>query len=204
MSSKKKLVISLSVAAAVLVAAIIAIVAVFAAANQAVQSSITVKFRAQDVSCTVAGTWKVSGEGGANGSLGSLTIAAKNIKDTYEMIPTETELPLTSTNNSVDFDYTFTNNGSRDFTIKLNSISYDETNMDIAYLLNGTEVDKTIFDGTDDESTIKCSAKVAADTVNTQKLTVRLTVKADSYDNDFDFKLQILWDLDALSTPVVE
>ncbi len=53
MSSKKKLIISLSVAAAVLVAAIIAIVAVFAATRQAVTSNITVRYTADP---TISGT----------------------------------------------------------------------------------------------------------------------------------------------------
>ena len=60
MSSKKKLVISLSVAAAVLVAAIIAIVAVFAAVSHDVTSNVNVTFRARNVDCMITASYKTN------------------------------------------------------------------------------------------------------------------------------------------------
>lgn len=185
MSSKKKLVISLSVAAAVLVAAIIAIVAVFAAAQQTVQSSFSIKFTATDVDCTVSGTWSLATPAeGESGSLGTVVIAAKDDKGSHTMDANPT-IPLTSEKNYVDLTYTFTNSGSRAFTIK-------STKAEVGAKLSMVFLDE---DGESLDSVIVGEGVTCEDTA---VVVVRITFDPDAFNEDFTSDpITMAWDLAA-------
>ena len=118
MSSKKKLIISLSVAAAVLVAAIIAIVAVFAASAQTVTSTITISFKAgADIQGSVVATY--SDEAGTNkGNIGEWSFLASDDEQSYNLETTEVVIALEgSANDFVEFTYVFTNSGANHMAI---------------------------------------------------------------------------------------
>ena len=187
MSSKKKLVISLSVAAAVLVAAIIAIVAVFAAAQQTVQSSFSIKFTATDVDCTVSGTWSLKDAGeGETGSLGSVVIAAKDTKGTHTM-DADPVIPLTSEKNYVDLTYTFTNSGSRSFTIK-------STKAEVGEKLSMVFLDE------DEESLDSVIVGEGVTCETTAVIIVRITFDENAFNEDFtSAPITMAWDLAAVA-----
>lgn len=141
MSSKKKLVISLSVAAAVLVAAIIAIVAVFAAAQQAVASSVKVTFRARNVDCAVQASWETNTQTGAE--FANFTIAASEASTTYQKDVPDIDLKQGESGDVyLLLTYKFTNTSSRDMNVKLDS--FTNKNFRVEYsdadLTNGTGV----------------------------------------------------------------
>jgi len=202
MSSKKKLVISLSVAAAVLVAAIIAIVAVFAFATQTVQSSLTVKFTATDVACKVTGGWAIKDATAAEGEQGTFAeviINAKDVANSEYTMNASPAIPLTSARNYVDLTYTFENTGSRGFSVKLVEAITDE------------DITATYYDGEDgtlqladimgtEEATNPVICEAGAGETVTVK--VRLTVNADSFAEDFEFATTIQWQLDAIVNQV--
>lgn len=192
MTSRKKLIISLSVAAAVLVAAIIAVVAVFAASQQVVKSNITIKFTASDVSCTVGAKYKVENKDAID--LGTVTINAKDEENKeYSLSPTG-NVDLTKTNNSVTFEWTFTNTGSKAFTIKLNQL----TN------ISGSAFNVKFYtnDGSDDTEIDR--DKLAATGVNVESVSdngkaiikMVVTMPAENMGNDAELSLNMEWTLD--------
>jgi len=137
MSSKKKLIISLSVAAAVLVAAIIAIVAVFAAAQQTLTSSIKVTYTAgKNVAGTASASYKLSGEGAetlhmdTNGATegGDRTVTFNALADKQtQSLMTQGDIVLNADNLSVEFTYVFTNTGDYDYTAEISLLDKDGT-----------------------------------------------------------------------------
>lgn len=132
MSSKKKLVISLSVAATVLVAAIIAIVAVFAAATQTVASNVQVTFRAKNVDCSVLATWKTNTKADET-KFADFQIEAGQATTTYKYdVPNVNLQQGESGEVYLLLTYTFTNTSARTMNVKLAAINKD-TNFDVVY-----------------------------------------------------------------------
>jgi len=132
MSSKKKLVISLSVAAAVLVAAIIAIVAVFAAAQQTVASDVKVTFRAKNVDCAVSATWETNTQTTAT-NFANFTIKAADGTQVYQYDVPDINLQQGESGDVyLLLTYTFTNTSARTMNVKLAAINED-TNFDVVY-----------------------------------------------------------------------
>ena len=186
MSSKKKLVISLSVAAAVLVAAIIAIVAVFAASIQTAQSTLKITFTSKDVSCTVSGEWALpSATADEKGELGSITIKASDEQDTHKLNANPT-IPLTSEKNYVDLSYTFTNNGSRSFTIELGDGSNAASPLSYKVLVDEEE----------------WTGSVTCDTTAT--VVVRVTLPSSAFDQDILAENGLAVTIDWLLTAINE
>ena len=210
MSSKKKLVISLSVAATVLVAAIIAIVAVFAAASQAVQSDIKVTFKATDVACGITGTWQVAGKEDAEHKVefGSIAFAAKEGNEEAKTMSAEPNIALTSSENYIDFIYTFTNAGSRGFSIVLEEevvatkVGEDQlTGVTVSYLVKRMGAEQAVavnlgdLMGTGEKpSLVICEPGVAEEV----SVIVRFTVQEESYELDSKFAANIAFKLDAI------
>lgn len=208
MSSKKKLVISLSVAAAVLVAAIIAIVAVFAAAQQAVKSDITIKFKATDVACEINGTWtlpKVGDYEAKTGTFGPVAFAAaetqaeEGAEKTLSVAP---EVNLTSSQNYIEFTYTFTNAASTGILIKMSEIklvyadSNEEVqNVTISYKKQGMD-DAAAVETTGAEllgTGVICEGGVN----NTATITIGFTIEELAFELDRTFTANFGFDLTA-------
>ena len=194
MSSKKKLIISLSVAAAVLVAAIIAIVAVFAAGQQAVKTGIRVRFNAgDDVACEIVGTWAMEdaeedADPAQKGDIGSVIITADLEKDTFELSEGEIDVELNKTQNYVDFTYEFTNIGSDAFIIKL-SQEVKGNGVEVKYIVDETEKSVTEMVNTG----VTVPAVTAED--HTVVVTVRVTIPVENMGNSVSFTADIIWDL---------
>lgn len=122
MTSKKKLVISLSIAAAVLVCAIVALVAVFAASTQTVQTAFKVTFTATDVDATVVATQRF-GTTGDYTALGTATFNASDAGKTESLSPAN----LTLNNDdkkSYSIKYEFTNRSENDLVVTLSNSLY--------------------------------------------------------------------------------
>lgn len=187
MSSKKKLIISLSVAAAVLVAAVIAIVAVFAAANQAVQSSVKVTFRAKNVDCTVAAEYETNTQTKAQ-AFETIIINAADSSKTYTGNVPDVELQEGGENGVyLTLTYTITNNSARDMVVKLGSI----TNENFTVALSDDELTTT---------GVTIPGKVAdADASNDVfTITIKMTDAALKSATDIEMNVTLNWTLEAV------
>lgn len=123
MSSKKKLIISLSAVCLVAVIAVVAVVAVLAAGTQAVTSSITVTYRASMVDATVSAQYYITDAAGTvkegtpisfkNGNQDILKFEAGAASSTGTL--SVDSVALDSVNQTIIFEYKFTcdsaNNG---------------------------------------------------------------------------------------------
>jgi len=204
MTSKKKLVISLSVAAAVLVAAIIAIVAVFAAASQTLTSSIKVTYTAgKNVAGTASASYKLSGEGATsvdmdtNGSTENgdkvITFNAIGEKQTQSLL-TQGDISLDSDNVYVEFTYVFTNTGAYDYTAQISLLDKDATPASEAKVENLKVEYQAGVDGTYLENANALTVE-AGDEEATFIYKVRISIANDAKDAAFEGVFS--WDLEA-------
>ena len=116
MSSKKKLIVSLSVAAAVLVAAVIAIVAVFAAAQQTIASNVKISYTVSDVQGSVEASYAVEGE--SETPIGTWSFSADDTTAQKDLNTENIVITLEgSSKDEVVFSYTFKNSGSKNMKI---------------------------------------------------------------------------------------
>lgn len=136
MSSKKKLIISLSVAAAVLLCAIIAIVAVFAAGQQAVNTKFTIKFTATDVDATVMAYDKTgNGSYGSNPFKSATFTASTDNTSAVDLSPTSVPtLENTEAKNTYSIKYVISNNSTNALVVKLtDSINTGDSGFTISF-----------------------------------------------------------------------
>lgn len=141
MSTKKKIIISISAISVVAILAIIAVVAVFAATSANVTSNIRVSYEAKEVSATVSANYHV-----ANGTKTAMTVdgqASSNNSITFtgrendgaatgSLIPQE-DIKITKANNYVVFEYKFVNL-SADYGMKVVLSSQPTaTNVNVKY-----------------------------------------------------------------------
>ena len=193
MSSKKKLIVSLSVAAAVLVAAVIAIVAVFAAANQVATSTINVKFRAKNVDCVIAGAYQKDTDAEATG-FGQISFAAAEGTTSRSLAPEDTIVledsrTQTKTDVYLDLIYTFKNNSAAGLVITLPTAT--ATGASLSYYVDDADVvtsfaGLTIKGGDASEHTIKIRATLTEATLNSAA--------------DVPFAIDLSWTLEAAYT----
>lgn len=204
MSSKKKLVISLSVAAAVLVAAIIAIVAVFAATQQTVSSFITVRYTADP---TISGSARASYSYGTtvvnkpmtvNGeSTGSQTVVfdADDEQDQKGKLQPQEEIALTGKIREVTFQYFFTNTGRDAYTATV-SFAPDNAQTENVKYFYYSETEEDWVEITSDTTEAELTITVAADAVDTS---LQVKVKVDNVAKDASFIGSINWDLNRVA-----
>ena len=131
MSSRKKLTISLTVVALVVVAAVVAVVGVFAATQQSVQSTISITFKATDISGSIAmksqvqakldaATWE--SEKTSTGTA-SHTFAAQ-LDDTTTVtgsfgIGSSSPVEINGREEVLIIEYSFTRDGDVDYGVKV-------------------------------------------------------------------------------------
>ena len=134
MNSKKKIIITLSALAMIVLASVITVVAVLAAQRVTLKNSITVEYKVKDVVCDTSVRYAIV----TNGTYDWKT--AKNANFAYNAESTETtEQELAFGNVSIDktqcvvIEFTFNNNGSRAFRGTLNETSSEKTNIKIYY-----------------------------------------------------------------------
>ena len=169
MSSKKKMIVAISAFAMVILAAVVAVVAVLAAQQVTVQSSISVSYTSQEVAGTVTAKYQVAG-----GTLTDLGDGSATFYGTETGTPTKnlTESGavaisgLTSTNDYVEFVFTFTNTGSADYTASL-TLPASAVNFDISYTVPNTGGATRVSD---------TSFKVAKNTTTAVTYKVRYTI----------------------------
>lgn len=122
MSSKKKIIVSISSFAILIMAVVIAVVAVLAAQSITVKSSVNVTYTAKEVAAKVTSKYKI-GDTGTLTNIGSGSISFDGTEDltnntqTTGTITSSTD--LTSTNNYIEFVFTFTNEGDAEYTATL-------------------------------------------------------------------------------------
>lgn len=185
MSSRKKLVISLSVVACVIVAAVIAVVAVLAATQQAITSNIKVTYTAMDVDATVTAKATIGGVDTAFYTADDKTSlvleASESDEDaaTAKTLAPKTDLELTRANQEVTFTYTFENTGSRDFTA---AVEFGKAGL--------ADKNLKVVSETDDGATIT----VAAGETETYTVTIAVLDMA----KDVNFQFAFSWTLIAL------
>ena len=164
MSSRKKLVISLSVVAAVVVAAVIAVVAVLAATSQTVTSSIKVSYTAKEVDAVVSASYvsgtTVTGDLTATGEEGGAkTIAFDAAEDESEKaLSWNKAIEMDSEAKTIVFTFNFKNTGSATYYAKLTTTNGDETKFTVSEpavaTVAGIGKDGYVADGVDVEVTI--------------------------------------------------
>lgn len=201
MSSKKKLIISLSVAAAVLVAAIIAIVAVFAAAQQSVASSVKVTFRAKNVDCAVKAEYQVNGA--TTPTLikeGVITATDGEQSFDYSMKSNEEIELFDGEEIYVDFIYTITNTSVRKLNVTLDNISDIETPFGVEYYVGDTYNSVTKVDSLSTATTINAATFTEGEATTTpaKVFVVRLSVVDRKLANDASISVTMNWGLDAI------
>ena len=190
MSSKKKLVISLSVAAAVLVAAIIAIVAVFAAAQQTIASNVKVTFRATNVDCAVEASYTTN------------TVKDKQVFKTLTIeaedggsVAKEANLPnvdlIQGGENGVfiTLSYNITNTSSRPMLVKLAELTDNSGNWDITLSHSGLTSTGVEIDG-------KIGETVSNEIFT---ITIKATTQAIQSAEDVPMDITLNWTLTATS-----
>jgi len=199
MKGKKKLIISLSIAIAVLFIAIVAIVSISAALNQNITSKVKVNFKpSQQVIGYVSATYKfgdttrnmtTNGMGNGNKTvqfnyndkqtIKTLLMQNEDLKDGKLEIPTET--------NYIILAFQFVNTGYSDFTARLDLSSVTtQNNIELLYSNNGTmwftqdlEIDVPAPTGLYPPSPVNCYIKI----------------KVDNIALDADFEGSLIWDL---------
>lgn len=111
-ATRKKIIIAFSSLAAVIVAAVVAVVAVFAARNVTINSGYTISYTALHVKATVSGTYQVQNSGSATAlSPATLSFTGSEATDGTENVKSFTNVTVTlsETNQYVDFVYTIAN-----------------------------------------------------------------------------------------------
>ena len=109
-SKSKKAIIALSVVCALVVAALITVVSVWAASSQTITSALRVTYSATNVAASIEGEYQREGDATYT-SLGTQTFVATD-NSTTKAISTTDDISLTDTKKYVIFRFKFTNNSS--------------------------------------------------------------------------------------------
>ena len=196
MKSKKKLIIALSSFAFVLVAAVVTVTAVLAAANQSINTSVSVVYYAKQVAGTVSATYQVGEKeakdmtttGLADGKK-LIEYAGKEANVAQTLKPQDAIILLTAnddgTAEDVVFTYTFTNNGAADYTatVKYTDTEANDDNYTIDYSATVT------FEDDAEEG----EYKVVVGAGETVKVTI--TVAVDDVAQNSEFSGTFAWSL---------
>lgn len=166
MSTRTKIVLSIGAMCLVAVMSIAAVVAVFAARQQTIQSSINVSYTAKEVEAMVKANWyEGSGSaqpmkvGGSSSGDDSINFTAGGPSQTGALSPTKETIELSESNNYVVFEYIFENTG-KEFIAKL---SYADDG-------NSADENVNIYAGCSDNGTQKTTSNLATGDSDVKKL----------------------------------
>ncbi len=190
-SSKKRLAITISSLCIAVVAVICSVVAIFAAANQGVQSTFKVTYKATNVAATVSAKYTVKNESAVN--LGSLTIDAAADQTTYSSLSTENEIGLSAKNNEVVFQYTFTNNSSSNSIVATLADGADQENVTVQYA-QATSADAELTYGSS-----LGEVNIPADGTVYVYIKVKISNTANDAHYIADATNQLVWSLEAVT-----
>jgi len=212
-TSKKKLVVALSVIAVVVVAAIVSVVAVLAAPAQVVNSQVSVSYTVTDVSATVGARYAVANS--AIVDAGEITFTADNdgtVEGSLNFIDTDSETPipeninLTSTNNYVVFEFKFTNNATLAFDATLSAIPTTVTNMVLSYAVKteavadfDTITDYTVFYDQVNETKVNNVASVTDEVAGSGVSYIYIKAAIDDLNTGANLDGAFSWNLAAVA-----
>ena len=184
MSKQKKAIISLSVVCVAILIALITVVSVWAATSQTVSSQLTIRYSATNVTANIVAEYKLEGETEYTeiGTTSFLPTEASTSKAV-----TAKELNLTDEATFVTFRYSFTNNGSKDITVTLDTSNMTANNVTVRYAEKST-TDETSFNinGTS-PNTLTISAG------NTQYAYIRVSISSQA--NDASYVGTLNWNI---------
>lgn len=191
-SSKKRLAITISSLCIAVVAVICSVVAIFAAANQGVQSTFRVTYKATNVAATVSAKYTVKNESAVN--LGSLTIDAAADETTYNSLSTDEDISLSAKNNEVVFQYTFTNNSSSNSIVATLVDGADQENVTVQYA-QATSADAELT-----YASSLGEVNIPAD--GTVYVYIKVTISNTANDAHYiaDATNKLIWSLEAVTT----
>ncbi len=192
-NSKKRLAITISSLCIAVVAVICSVVAIFAAANQGVQSTFKVTYKATNVAATVSAKYTVLNNSAVD--LGSLTIDAAADETTYDSLSAEDDIGLTAKNNEVVFQYTFKNDSSSN-SIKLTlEDGANQQNVTVQYA-QATSADAQVT-----YASSLGDVNIAAD--GTVYIYIKVAISNTANDAHYiaDATNQLVWNLEAVTTP---
>lgn len=208
MSSKKKLIISLSAVAAVVLVAVIAVVAVLAATAQSVTSSITIRYVAADaISGTASAKFYV---GNAETGVDMVNTANENAKILYfyandgegnnqVLVPPtsgdDNAIEMTSAEYAyVIFEYNFTNNGENDYTAK---VTVQEQTGDSGKYQVSYSSDKATWNKTAETVTVDA---ISGNTAGTATYYIKVELPIADRGASYNFVANFVWALNVVGT----
>ena len=147
MRNKRKLITSMVIVAFILLSLVATMLIIFAATQQTIKTTINITYRAEDIDGTASATFTV---GGVTESLvakkgetiigDKLVFKAADTEDAGNLMFPEDKLNLTSQNDNVVIQYTYSNNGDKHYIASLNmDDKIDADNMKIEYSINGVD-----------------------------------------------------------------
>ena len=141
--NRTKLTVTMFTLAFVAIAAITAVITVFAFSRQTVTGSVKITYKASEVNATVSSWYQK--EGGTKTDIltneGNSEISISAGQEVTESFVLDSAIELDNTSKYVLFGYTFTNNGSLAFAAS-HKLDLDITNnMEVTYSINGTNYD---------------------------------------------------------------
>jgi len=196
--TNKKLIVSIVVLALVSVASILGIVTVLALTQRNIDSSIFIRFTAIDIDGEVEAAYRVGNTDTWTSMSGETphVFKASDAESNTQMNPGD--ITLTSTNNFVEFRYTFRNFGDADYTgiLTLDEVA-TENNMEIQYKYNDSEYSTSsyglVVEGVDtaDSSKLKTRGEEKyTEMVYYVKVSVKELSKSANYSSDFFWLLE--------------
>jgi len=194
----KKLIVSIVVLALVSVASILGIVTVLALTQRNIDSSIFIRFTAIDIDGEVEAAYRVGNADTWTSMSGETphVFKASDAETNTQMNPGD--ITLTSTNNFVEFRYTFRNFGDADYTgiLTLDEV-VTENNMEIQYKYNDSVYSTSsyglVLEGVDtaDSSELKTRGEEKyTEMVYYVKVSVKELSKSANYSSDFFWLLE--------------
>ena len=209
MSSNKKIALTTGVLILLIIITAASIIAIFAAAQQTVNSEVSVTYKSENVSGTASAKYYVGPndkEGkqmrvnGEEAGATSIDFNSKNPIETQTLSPVEKEIKLSEENYFVVFEYYFTNtNSQNDYMVKLSTS--DSTVKNMKFL---TEMSYEKVSDWQEGSLLDVEGLFSTDIANlnlteivpaNKELYMYVIAKINNLDNDADFKLNFNWEL---------
>jgi len=147
MSSKKKLIVSMLVLAFVLLSIIATVAIAFALTQQTIKTTLNITYQAEDLDGTASATFTVGGvteslTAEKNGQVigDKLVFKASDTESAGNLMFPEDGLALTSENDNVVIQYTYSNTGSKHYIASMDfDANIEKENMKVEYSINGTD-----------------------------------------------------------------
>ena len=198
MSTKKKLIISISTLCVAVIAIVGITVGVLAARSASITNNINVGYTAREVAATISATYQRQGDADPT----NMTVQGGE-PDQYELVfdgseetatgalETAGDITLDTDHKSVTFTYTFKNNGTNNFTATL-TLPETQKNVTITYQLDGEP-----YDPADHGSalTFTATGAASAEADDGQEVTFAVTVAIDNVAADASFAGTFSWNL---------